>query len=189
MRDNPKSVPGSDATRDDVPGAGRLSGTLPASADDQLHTTRQLLIYTLRYSRIFPAETTDDWVDGLCGLDAGAPEAGRAILSELREGYEWAKRQAIKKFFLVEATLVEVASCKGFYYAESRFLLSILRNLLSFKRAIGIMPHEPVRNALAEGKMVKVTDGITDFPVYNGHRIDKPFVMNMVWPEQANVIR
>jgi len=93
VRDNPKSVPGFDATRDQIPGASGLSGTMTASADDQLHTTRQLLIYTLRYSRIFPAETTDDWVDGLCGLDAGAPEAGRAILAELREGYEWAKRQ------------------------------------------------------------------------------------------------
>ncbi len=82
MRDDPKSGPGSDDARD-----------LPASAGDQLHTTRQLLIYTLRYSRVFPADATNDWVDGLTGLDIGAPEAGRAVLTELREGYEWAKRQ------------------------------------------------------------------------------------------------
>ena len=93
MRNDPKPRSGSEASSDPPSDAGRLSADPPAGADDQLHTTRQLLIYTLRYSRIFPAETTNDWVDGLCSLDVGAPEAGRAILSELREGYEWAKRQ------------------------------------------------------------------------------------------------
>ncbi len=64
-----------------------------SAAEDELHTTRQLLVYTLRYSRVFPPETTDIWIEDLNGLDVRAPEAGRVVLVEFREGYEWAKHR------------------------------------------------------------------------------------------------
>jgi len=64
----------------------------PLNAADELHATRQLLIYTLRYSQVFPARTTGEWIDGLRGLDADAPEAGLAVLTELRAGYGSAKQ-------------------------------------------------------------------------------------------------
>ncbi|WP_436639984.1 hypothetical protein [Microbaculum sp. FT89] len=78
-----------DAGRSEDPSPGRNMG--PATPEDELYTTRQLLVFTLRYSRVFPPEATEGWIDGLIALDAIAPEAGRAILAELREGYDWAK--------------------------------------------------------------------------------------------------
>lgn len=78
-----------DVDRSSGQNSGRNPG--PATPEDELYTTRQLLVFTLRYSRVFPPEATEGWIDGLIALDAIAPEAGRAILAELREGYDWAK--------------------------------------------------------------------------------------------------
>lgn len=65
----------------------------PPSAEEQLHTERQLLVFALRYNRLFPTETVEAWIESLDGLDVYAPEAGRAILAKLADGYDWAKRR------------------------------------------------------------------------------------------------
>jgi hypothetical protein len=59
---------------------------------DEIYMTRQLLVYTFRYSRIFPCETTDRWIEGLRLFDVAPPHAGRPMLAALRRGYEQAKR-------------------------------------------------------------------------------------------------
>jgi len=61
--------------------------------DERLYTSRQVLIYTLRYSHVFPAATTEDWIAGLAAIETAAPERGRSVLTRLRDGFEQAKRE------------------------------------------------------------------------------------------------
>jgi hypothetical protein len=111
-------------------------------------------------------------------LEQGVGKARTAIEEAPLEAIEQQEldhgpsRQSVEELFLVEAAAVEVAFEEGCGQTEGFLAGAVLKDLLGFEGAIGVVAGKPVTEAFREGIVIERVLQLTNGTIHHGDCVD-----------------